>query len=156
MRSATALAVVVPFGIDSDADQQIPLPIPGLRPVLPVPVERGPQPEAPLRERTSRFLQAVVEVLVGDRPARQLAGWLAPDVYRALERRVTLGARRAAGRRGNARVVSVHVSMISPTVAEVAGRFVHHRRSRAVAVRLELLPDHRDQPAWRCTALEWG
>ncbi|GAA1736804.1 Rv3235 family protein [Aeromicrobium alkaliterrae] len=156
MRTATALAVLVPFGADSPDDHQIPLPIPGVRPVLPVPVERGPEPGAPLRERTSRFLQAVVEVLVGERPTRQLAGWLAPDVYRALERRVAIGNQRAAGRRSSARVVSVHVSMIEPTIAEVSGRFVHHRRSRAVAVRLELVTDHRDQPCWRCTALEWA
>ncbi|WP_229053280.1 Rv3235 family protein [Aeromicrobium sp. Leaf350] len=156
MRSATALAVEIPFGIDAQVDHQIPLPIPGVRPVLPVPVERGPRPGAPLRERTSRFLQAVVEVLVGERPARQLAGWLAPDVYRQLERRATLGARLTSGRRSSARIVSVHVSMIEPTIAEVSGRFVHHRRSRAVAVRLELAPDHRGQPGWRCTALEWA
>ncbi len=156
MRSATALAVVVPFGMAGEVDHQIPLPIPAVSPVLPVPVEHGAQPAAPLRERASRFLQAVVEVLVGERPARQLGGWLAPDVFRLLEQQVTMGARTSTGRGHNARIVSVHVSMIEPTVAEVAGRFVHHRRSRAIAVRLELVRDHREQLTWRCTALEWA
>jgi hypothetical protein len=156
VRAATALAVPVTFGLEMDDDDQIPLPIPGLGPVLPVPSERGPTPQEPLRERASAFLQAVVEVLVGDRPARQLSGWIAPEVYRVLERRATVGARHGQRRRGNARVVSVHVSMIEPTIAEISGRFVHHGRSRALAVRLELRSDHRGQPTWRCTALEWA
>ncbi|MFT4298819.1 MAG: Rv3235 family protein [Aeromicrobium sp.] len=156
MRSATTLAVVVPLGLDLTPAEQIPLPIPAERPVLPAPIERGPRPSVPLKERSSRFLQAIVEVLAGDRPARQLAGWLAPDVYRALERRTTLGARPPRRRPGNARVVSVHVSVIEPDIAEIAGRFVHRGRSRALAVRLEVVHDHRCQPLWRCTALEWA
>ncbi len=159
MRSATALATTTPFGWGAGPENQPPLPIPGLRPVLPAPLESGPRPSAPLHERASRFLQAVVEALTGERPIRQLAGWLDHDVYRAVERRTTVGARPGRGlptRRSNARIVSVRIDMITPTVAEISGRFVHRGRSRAIAARLELLPDHRLKPGWRCTALEWA
>lgn len=159
MRSATALATVVPFGLDETDPRhalQAPLPLPGLRPVLPAPVERGPRAAQPLRERASRFVQAVVEVLAGERPARQLAGWLAPEVYRALQQRLTAAAARPSRTRSSARVVSVHVAMVDEHVAEVAGRMVQRGRSRAIAVRLELVRDHREQQVWRCTALEWA
>ncbi|MFT4189089.1 MAG: Rv3235 family protein [Aeromicrobium sp.] len=161
MRSATALAAVPMFTVDEECVDQIPLPLPQ-RPVtlLPVPFERGPQPEQPLREGASRFLQALVETLAGERSARQLSGWLAPDVYRVLERRIAIGSRRPAHRqpqgRGRARIASVHVSMISPTIAEIAGRMVHRGRSRALAIRLELRDLPRDRRRWVCTALEWA
>src|SRR5690554_2767716 len=108
MRAATALAVAIAFGVPpDDGEPQIPLPIPSTRPVLPAPVESGPTPKAPLRERPSQFLQAVVEVIAGDRPARQLAGWLAEDVFRALERRSQVVRHQSGvvvdGRRGRAR-----------------------------------------------------
>jgi|UPI0004ADA46C hypothetical protein len=160
MRSATALATVVPFGIDEDDPRhavQVPLPFPAVSPVLPAPVERGPRAAQPLRERASRFVQAVVEVLAGERPARQLAAWLSPEVYRALQQRLTVAASARPSRaRSSARVVSVHVAMVDDHVAEIAGRMVQRGRSRAIAVRLELVRDHRDQESWRCTALEWA
>lgn len=158
----TAIALVapppsVPFAEPVEpARGQIPLPFPGMRPVLPVPVERGDA--RPIRERSARFMQALVEVLSGERPVRQLAAWMAPDVYAQLTSRLTVHARvplRARAGTG-ARIVSVHVAMVHDEAAEVAGRMVHRGRSRAIAVRLELQITHRGDQVWRCTALTWA
>jgi hypothetical protein len=160
MKTATALLVPVVHptftGAVEPARGQIPLPFPGLVPVLPVPVERGDA--QPLRERSARFMQALVEVLSGERPARQMAAWMAPDVYDQLSTRLMAHARaprRPTAGRG-AKIVSVHVAMVHPGAAEIAGRMVHRGRSRAVAVRLELQTTHRGDPVWRCTALTWA
>ncbi|AWB93009.1 Rv3235 family protein [Aeromicrobium chenweiae] len=138
------------------ASGQIPLPFPGMTPVLPVPVERGDA--RPIRERAARFMQALVEVLSGERPVRQMAAWMAPDVYAQLTSRLSVHARvplRARSGHG-ARIVSVHVAMVHDEAAEVAGRMVHRGRSRAIAVRLELQTTHRGDRVWRCTALTWA
>lgn len=162
MRTATALSVVPTTPTFTHPIQstpgQIPLPFPGMRPVLPVPVERGEAGDHPLRQRASHFMQALVEVLSGERAARQMAAWMAPDVYDQLHARLAARARvpRRAGVGSAARIVSVHVSMVSDEAAEVAGRMVHRGRSRAVAVRLELQTSHRGERAWRCTALVWA
>lgn len=160
MKTATALSVPVARPAFSDvvepAEGQIPLPFPGLTPVLPAAVERGDA--RPLRERSARFMQALVEVLSGERPVRQMAPWMAPDVYEQLSSRLAVHARaprRAIPARG-ARIVSVHVAMVHDEAAEIAGRMVHRGRSRAVAVRLELHTMHRGDKVWRCTALTWA
>ena len=135
---------------------QIPLPFPGMSPVLPAPLERGDA--RVVRERSARFMQALVEVLSGERPVRQMAAWMAPDVYAQLTARLTLHARvplRARSGRG-ARSASVHVAMVSDEAAEIAGRMVHRGRSRAVAVRLELRTTHRGDKVWKCKALVWA
>ena len=161
MRTATALAAtpatsswLAPRG--DHLPVQEPLPFPGVAPVLPAPVERDDS--GPLRHRCARFMQALVEVLSGDRPARQMATWLAPDVYESLSRRLMAHTRaaRAPQRRGTARLVSIHVAMVTPEVAEIAARMVHRGRSRAIAVRLEPHTTHRGDQVWRCTALEWA
>jgi hypothetical protein len=164
MRTATALHVapVVPtFDRPVEpAPGQIPLPFPGLRPVLPAPVERATTAAMgqPLRQRASHFMQALVEVLSGERSVRQMAAWMAPDVYDQLTARLAARARvpRRSGTGSAARIVSVHVSMVDDETAEIAGRMVHRGRSRAMAVRLELHTTHRGQRVWRCTALVWG
>lgn len=164
MRTATALNTVpvVPT-FDHPVEPtpgQIPLPFPGVRPVLPAPVERATTADVgnPLRQRASHFMQALVEVLSGERAVRQMAAWMTPDVYDQLNVRLAARARypRRAGMGSAARIVSVHVSMISDETAEIAGRMVHRGRSRAIAVRLELQTSHRGQRAWRCTALVWA
>jgi hypothetical protein len=111
-----------------------------------------------LRQRAAHFMQALVEVLSGERPARQMAAWMAPDVYDQLNARLVARARapRRSGVAGTARIASVHVSMINDETAEIAGRMVHRGRSRAIAIRLELQTSHRGQKAWRCTALVWA
>jgi hypothetical protein len=160
MKIATALLVPSSHptfaGPVEPAAGQIPLPFPGMSPVLPVPVERGDA--RPMRQRAARFMQALVEVLSGERAARQMAAWMAPDVYDQLTSRLAVHARvplRARSGHG-ARIVSVHVAMIHDGAAEIAGRMVHRGRSRAVAVRLELQTTHRGDQVWRCTALTWA
>ena len=160
MKTATALSVPPvrpPFtGMVEPAPGQIPLPFPGMSPVLPVPVERGDA--RPLRERSARFMQALVEVLSGERPVRQMGPWMAPDVYDQLSLRLAAHARtpRRPTAAHGARIVSVHVAMVHDEAAEIAGRMVHRGRSRALAVRLELQTTHRGDKGWRCTALIWA
>jgi len=160
MRAATALTAAAPEPWSPEEDRhipiQVPLPFPGVAPVLPAPIERDDI--GPLRDRCARFMQAMVEVLSGERPCRQMQTWLSPDVYATLCRRLTAGGGplRAPRRRSPARLVSVHVSMVNPDIAEVAARMVHRGRSRAIAVRLEPYTTHRGDRMWRCTALEWA
>lgn len=166
MKSATHLLAPhpsTPFAHPVDdpvepAAGQVPLPFPGMTPVLPAPIERGGGDARVIRERSARFMQALVEVLSGERPVRQMAGWMAPDVYAQLTTRLTAHARvplRARSGRG-ARIVSVHVAMVHDEAAEIAGRMVHRGRSRAIAVRLELQTTHRGEKVWKCTALVWA
>ena len=159
----TATALLAPARISSftgpvePSAGQIPLPFPGMRPVLPVPVERGAA--GPMRDRSARFMQALVEVLSGERAVRQMAAWMSPDVYEQLTNRLAVHARvplRSRSGRHGVRIVSVHVSMVHDEAAEIAGRMVHRGRSRAVAVRLELQCTHRGDKVWRCTALTWA
>ena len=161
MRSATALRVIpapVTFGdIAPPGGGQLPLPFDSV-PVAPAPVTRGPHASVVLQERCGSLMQALGETLSGERAARQMESWMAPDVYNQLVRRLSArarsGPRLASGRR--ARVVSVHVAMVDPQTAEVAARFVHGGRSRAIAVRLESTPNHRGVSMRQCTALMWG
>lgn len=160
MKTATALSVPVSrptfTGVVEPSPGQVPLPFPGMTPVLPAPVERGDA--KPLRDRSARFMQALVEVLSGERPVRQMGPWMAPDVYEQLSSRLSAHARnpRAVTSARGARIMSVHVAMVHDEAAEVAGRMVHRGRSRALAVRLELQTTHRGDRVWRCTALVWG
>ena len=111
---------------------------------------RGLLPEP--RGWAARLVQALVEVLAGDRPTSQLVRWTNEDVYATVQRRVRLRAH--AGRRpGGARAVvrSVHVSEPADGVAEVCALVQRGVRATAVAVRLEGI-DGR----WQCTALEVG
>ena len=138
---------------------QLPLPFPDSAPVVPAPIERDDlSGSMVLRQKAGHFMQALVEVLSGDRPARQLAAWVSTDVYDQLIRRLTNKYRSVntlrSGRR--ARVVSVHVSLIDESQAELAGRFIHGGRSRAIAARLELRRNHRGGTQWLCTAVTWG
>lgn len=138
---------------------QLPLPFPDSSPVVPAPVERDDlSGSVVLRQKAGHFMQALVEVLAADRPARQLAAWMADDVYDQLVRRLTARSRSVGSLRSGrrARLVSVHVSLTDETHAELAGRFVHHGRSRAIAVRLELKRNHRGITQWLCTAVVWG
>jgi hypothetical protein len=147
--------------LDAPLLGQLPLPFPDQSPVVPVPVERDDLSGSEvLRQKAGHFMQALVEVLSGDRPTRQLAAWMSADVYDQLIRRLRVHAVHAGsvglrtGRR--ARVVSVHVSVLDQEHAELAGRFIHRGRSRAIAVRLELQQNHRGITQWLCTAVVWG
>ncbi|MDP9397536.1 MAG: Rv3235 family protein, partial [Actinomycetota bacterium] len=81
------------------------------------PRELLPEP----RGWAARLVQALVEVLAGDRPTSQLVRWTNEDVYATVQRRVRRRAG-AAGRQGDAAravVRSVHVSEPVDGVAEV-------------------------------------
>jgi uncharacterized protein DUF6459 len=105
------------------------------------------------RDWAARFVQAIVEVIGGDRPVTQLVRWTAEDVYLDMSRRVRiLGLTSTAGSRGRAcrpQVASVHVYQPCDDVAEVAVHLRHGARSRAVAARLEVM-----RGRWLCTALQ--
>jgi hypothetical protein len=123
----------------------------------------GPQPtgRAHLPEPRAwggRLVQALVEVLAGDRPAGQLVRWTSSEVYDDVTALVPApghpgpGRRpRPAGKPTRAAVRSVHVTEPADGVAEVAATVSRGRRTTAVALRLEGL-DGR----WQCTALELG
>jgi hypothetical protein len=102
-----------------------------------------------------RFVQAVVEVIAGDRPLQQLIRWTDERVYADLSRRVRiLGLTTSAASRHRterSHVRSVHVFQPRPDAAEVAAHVRHGHRSRAVAARLEA-----DHARWKCTALLLG
>ena len=123
-----------------------------LRLVPPLPMDLA---ERALVRRAQRFVQAVVEVIEGNRSPTQLLRCTSPRVYDHIRRRMRLRARqqpaRDAIRSARARVVSVRVTQPREGVAEVAARVQHGVRSHALAVRLEL----REQ-SWICTAIEWG
>ena len=158
MRTATALQEPAPFAAPQLAlPAQLPLPLPGSSTsIVPVPRTRDDDERArQLRAPVTRFMQGLAEVLTGGRPARQLSAWMTPDTHAALVRRV---ARELRGPRkpGGARMASVHLSVAGPHALEIAGRMVHGERSRAVAVRLELVRTPRGRQVWTCTALEWA
>ncbi|MGH8894392.1 MAG: Rv3235 family protein, partial [Actinomycetes bacterium] len=159
VQGTLALAFVLPTGVPSTP--QAP---PDLR-LVPAPrpdaeedqdaADFGPQPtprhDLPEPRRWSgRFVQAVVEVLAGDRPVTQLVRWTTTDVYDEVACRVLDGA---AGRLDDRRAVvrSVHVSEPADGIAEVAAMVRRGLRTTAVAMRLEGL-DGR----WQCTAIELG
>jgi len=97
----------------------------------------------------ARLVQALIEVLAGDRPVGQLVRWTSTEVYDEVS---ALTLPRGSGERTSRGVVrSVHVSEPVDGVAEVAALVRRGRRTNAVALRLEGL-DGR----WQCTALELG
>jgi len=123
----------------------------------PQPTRRAHLPEP--RAWGGRLVQALVEVLAGDRPAGQLVRWTSSEVYDDVSALVPVRARpgwsrpRPPGTEPPARaaVRSVHVTEPADGVAEVAATVTRGRRTTAVALRLEGL-DGR----WQCTALELG
>lgn len=113
-----------------------------------------PCPPAP-KDWAAHFVQAVVEVIAGDRPVQQMLRWTDERVYADLSRRVRiLGLTTSAAARHRterSQVRSVHIFLPRPDAAEVAAHVRHGARSRAVAARLEA-----EQARWRCTALQLG
>lgn len=104
-----------------------------------------------------RYVQAVVEIVAGERPVNQVTRWCRREVYADLSRRAELVAR-AAGttapgrRRAGARplVAGVRVSFLDQHVVEASARVRHGERSRALALRFERVRDR-----WVCSALEF-
>jgi hypothetical protein len=100
------------------------------------------------RQWAGRFIQALVEVLGGVRPATQLVRWTTDDVYADIRRRAE-ATRTATNTRGHVR--SVHVGSPADGVAEVCALVQRGPRATAVALRLE-----GTEGRWQCTALELG
>jgi hypothetical protein len=172
VQGTLALAFLLPSGLPA-----APRPAPALRLVPDLPArcdstavedlaDFGPQPTSRAalpepRAWAGRLVQAIVEVLAGDRPLTQLVRWTTTEVYEEVT--ALLSARRPAGVHGQAsgrravdEVVRAAVSSVRLTepadgVAEVAATVRRGRRTTAVALRLEGL-DGR----WQCTALEVG
>jgi hypothetical protein len=125
--------------------------------VVPIDLRRREQMEA----WTARFVQAVVEIVGGARPATQLLRWTAEPVYRELEQRVEHIARaggQAAGSRGptvRPRVATVHTCFIDEGAVEASVRVRYGARSRALAARFDRV-DEVTGARWVCTALQWS
>lgn len=98
--------------------------------------------------RAAAAVRLLLEVVVGERPARQVAGWVSPRVLAGLERR-SPGHRAALGRRPQLR--SLRITEPADAVAEISAVVALGERVRAVALRLEGL-DGR----WTVTALHVG
>lgn len=160
VQGTLALSFVLPSGLPA-----IPVAPVGLRLVAPLvapadaqeqldAAEFGPQPTTRSnlpepRVWAARLVQALVEVLAGDRPVGQLVRWTSTDVYDEVAARTLPGTAVPGSSRGVVR--SVHVSEPVDGVAEVAALVRRGRRTSAVALRLEGL-DGR----WQCTAIELG
>jgi hypothetical protein len=125
-------------------------------PVRP-PGDSSTDPVSPVRPPTSEqaaalittVVRALLEVLEGRRPPRQLAPMLEPGVLDQLETLVSLGARRMGNnglRLYKVRVCLPHASAIEGCAVVRAGH-----RFRALAIRLEY-----GSPRWKCTALRLG
>lgn len=128
---------------DAVAQRELPLQW-GARPF---PIARPPvRTDAALgAERTAwvtGLLQAVLEVLAGDRSPAQLVRWLAPGVY------ADVLARSTSGRAPLARIRSVRIVSPAPGVLEVTALLDCGLRHRATTMRLE-----RVDRLWRCTRL---
>lgn len=104
---------------------------------LPAPARRAPM-----------VVRMLLEVVVGERPVRQVASWVSPRVLAGLEHR-SPSQRTALGRRPMLR--SLRVTEPADSVAEVSAVVALGERVRAVALRLEGL-DGR----WTVTALHVG
>lgn len=104
------------------------------------------------RERAAAAIRILLEVLAGDRPARQVAAWVSPAILERLEtHRIEPGRRRTRGHC----LRSMHISEPRDAVAEVAAVVSDDAspsaRRRAVALRLE-----GREGRWTVTALVVG
>ncbi len=113
--------------------------------------ERGAAPEADPRLVARRLATACVEVVLGVRPAAQLARWLTPGVLDALRSRSGFGRGTVPGPRRAPACRGLRVCLVGEHAVEATAVVDDGRRVRAVAVRLET---HRG--AWRATAVEVG
>lgn len=118
--------------------------------------EFGPQPCAvdglpDASVWAERFVQAVLDVLAGRRPHRQLARWANAGVFTTVGLLSSQASARRSVRRNPSRHVvrSVRVQRVGDNAVEAAVVVRGQRRCRAVALRFEAL-DGR----WQCTALE--
>jgi len=112
------------------------------------PTRRSELPDP--RPWAGHLAQAIVEVMVGARPAPQLLRWTTSEVYDVVAHRAYVSSRRGMTAR-RATVRSVHVCEPADGVAEACAVVVDGSRVRALAMRLVGL-DGR----WRVEALQIG
>lgn len=105
-----------------------------------------------------RYLQAVVEIVAGDRPFAQVLRHTVPEVYDDLAGRArAVAAVSGGGPTGRgpnpARpvVIGVRTALIRSDAVEASAHVRYGRRSRAVAARFEVVRDR-----WQCVAISWG
>ena len=168
VQGTLALAFSLPSGVPAVPELPAPLAEPGSPPDLHLvaatpaaeetldEVEFGPQPTPRCalpepRHWAARFVQAVVEVVGGDRPPSQLVRWTTIEVYDDVTARIVSTGRRGSPTPARPVVRSVHVAEPADGVAEVSALVRRGLRCTAVALRLEGM-DGR----WQCTALELG
>ncbi|MDD7384586.1 MAG: Rv3235 family protein [Actinomycetaceae bacterium] len=114
----------------------------------------SPSPQAPSAQATARaILIQAAEILLGHRPVQQLRGWLAPDVFKALNRRAGLAFRLygPAPKCKPPHITTMFSTEISPTVSEMIAVFHDGTRTRGAGIRMEVI-----RQFWRATALEIG
>jgi hypothetical protein len=119
-----------------------------------------PEPSAhPLTPTAGRLLQALLDVDAGLRPAHQVLTWTSPAVYRALlrrqERRRAITNASGNTRTPQVRVMSVRVSEISESAAEISAVVLRvdsrgQRRAGAAAARMESRDGHWQAMAFEC------
>lgn len=159
MQGTLALSFVLPSGLPAVPEPRAL----HLAPPLHVDDEfdAQPTPRALLtdpRQWAAQLVQAVVEVVAGDRPSTQLIRWTTPEVYTdvrtATQTFWTASHRRhrqAKAASSRVFVRSVHVCEPADGTAEVCATVLRHGRAAAVALRLVGV-DGR----WLCTALQLG
>lgn len=116
-----------------------------------------------IRARLDRFvrsyLQAVVEIVAGDRPASQVLRHTHPDVHVDLVRRAVLIARAGGHAPGGGRpgiavrptVRGCRTALVRKDAVEASVHVRYGDRSRAVAARFEVR-----RGRWVCVALEFA
>jgi hypothetical protein len=111
-----------------------------------------------LERWAGRYVQAVVEIVGGDRPVSQLLRWSTREVFENLDRRARLVARAGHHEPGagrvqpvRPRVLGVHACFVDRSTAEVSAHVRYGHRSRALALRFEL-----HHQLWRCTAVDFA
>ena len=109
-------------------------------------------------QHAARIGAALVEIVGGDRPVSQVLRWTTPEVYQDLARRAHLVAAAVGRRPGTGGIQSVrphlvalHTSFVSEHCAEVSLHVRYGARSRAVAIRFEVVRER-----WQVTALEFA
>ena len=106
------------------------------------------------RPWAGRLVQAVAEVLAGDRPVAQLVRWTSAGVFAHMQRRAqghTRGGSADGPPRQRPVVRSLHISQPAAGVAEVCAAVQRGSRVMAIALRLDVRGGR-----WLCTALEVG
>jgi hypothetical protein len=118
----------------------------------------GPRNLTALETWIGQIVQAIVEIVGGDRPLTQAVRWTSPRVYQQLGRRAAHlgkvgGYAPGVGRvqRVRPRVTGVTSSTIDQTIVEAAVTIRTGQRARAVAVRFE-----QSDARWICTVLDFG